>query len=141
MKVKMNGSHRYADPAGPHLPIIDFIDGTVVDVDAKLAESIISNGHGETVLDDVSETAVVEPESKDDGVVVESKDAAPTDEVSAYDNLSPKKQSFVDEYMVDSEGTQAAIRAGYAENSAEMRAVALLAEADVQAAIAEKSPQ
>ena len=50
--------------------------------------------------------------------------------------LSPKQQRFVEEYLVDLNATQAAIRAGYAPKSAQMQSSRLLSKAMVQAAIA-----
>lgn len=50
--------------------------------------------------------------------------------------LTPKQQRFVDEYMIDLNGTQAAIRAGYAESGARTEGARLLANANVAAAIA-----
>lgn len=52
--------------------------------------------------------------------------------------LNPKRQAFVDEYLVDLNGTQACIRAGYAKGSADVTATRLLADASVQAAIQER---
>ena len=59
-------------------------------------------------------------------------------ETTAYDQLSPKRQRFVDEYVVDFNGTQAAIRAGYAPKAANEQAARLLANASVKAAIEER---
>lgn len=95
MQVKMTRSCRYADPGGPHLPQIDFVEGTVVDVSDALAASIIKNKHGKAVVDDVPES--VEPESKDEGVTVESKDDAGLDgaetvEPESKDEKQPKRR-------------------------------------------------
>lgn len=49
--------------------------------------------------------------------------------------LNAKQQRFVDEYLVDLNGTQAAIRAGYAPGSADVTAARLLGDARVQAYI------
>lgn len=49
--------------------------------------------------------------------------------------LTPKQQRFVEEYLVDLNGTQAAIRAGYSAKGASVQACRLLANAKVQAAI------
>lgn len=49
--------------------------------------------------------------------------------------LTPKQQRFVQEYLLDLNGTQAAIRAGYSERSAEVQASRLLRNAQVSAAI------
>ena len=51
--------------------------------------------------------------------------------------LTPKQAQFVDEYLIDLNATQAAIRAGYAEASANREGYRLLTNADIQAAIAE----
>ena len=52
-------------------------------------------------------------------------------------NLTPNQERFVQEYLLDLNGTQAAIRAGYAEGSASVTASRLLANAKVAEAIAE----
>jgi phage terminase small subunit len=49
--------------------------------------------------------------------------------------LTPKHQRFVTEYLVDLNGTQAAIRAGFAEKSARVTANRLLTNHNIQAAI------
>jgi phage terminase small subunit len=46
-------------------------------------------------------------------------------------SLTPKQQAFVDEYLIDLNATQAAIRAGYSENSAEVTGCKLLRNAKV----------
>ena len=55
-----------------------------------------------------------------------------------YNKLSAKRQRFVDEYCIDFNGTQAAIRAGYSPNSANMQAARLLANDNVRKALDEK---
>ena len=50
--------------------------------------------------------------------------------------LVPKIDRFVDEYLVDLNGTQAAIRAGYSEKTAAQQASRLLRNVKVQQAIA-----
>lgn len=50
-------------------------------------------------------------------------------------SLSPQQQLFVEEYLIDLNGTAAAIRAGYAENSARGTASRLLANANIAAAL------
>lgn len=49
--------------------------------------------------------------------------------------LNPKRQRFVEEYLVDLNGTQAAIRAGYSKKTANEQASRLLATVSVQEAI------
>ncbi len=49
--------------------------------------------------------------------------------------LKGKRQRFVDEYLIDLNGTQAAIRAGYSRKSAKVMGSQLLTFPDVQAAI------
>lgn len=49
--------------------------------------------------------------------------------------LTPKERVFVDEYLVDLNGTQAAIRAGYASKSARVTASQLLTKPNIQAAV------
>ena len=51
--------------------------------------------------------------------------------------LTPKQERFVDEYLVDLNGKQAAIRAGYSPTCAEVTASRLLRNAKVAAAVAE----
>lgn len=50
--------------------------------------------------------------------------------------LSPKQQLFVDQYLVDLNATQAAIRAGYSERTANEQAGRLLVNVSVASAIA-----
>ncbi len=57
------------------------------------------------------------------------------------DHLPPRRQRFVREYALDGNGTQAAIRAGFAERSAYQTAHVLLKNADVQSALAELQDQ
>lgn len=49
--------------------------------------------------------------------------------------LTPKQQRFCEEYMVDLNGTQAAIRAGYSDNTARAIASENLTKLDIQAEI------
>jgi phage terminase small subunit len=55
-----------------------------------------------------------------------------------YDKLSAKRQRFVDEYCIDFNGTQAAIRAGYSIKSANEQAARLLANVSIRKALDEK---
>jgi phage terminase small subunit len=55
-----------------------------------------------------------------------------------YNKLSAKRQRFVDEYCIDFNGTQAAIRAGYSANSAAIQAARLLINDNVRKALDEK---
>lgn len=50
--------------------------------------------------------------------------------------LTPKQAAFVREYLVDLNGTRAAIRAGYSAKTAESQAARLLGKAKVKAEIA-----
>lgn len=52
--------------------------------------------------------------------------------------LSTKQQRFVDEYCVDFNGTQAAIRAGYSVNTANAQAARLLANVNIKKALEER---
>lgn len=45
--------------------------------------------------------------------------------------LTPRQQRFVDEYLIDLNATQAAIRAGYSEKGATVRGSELLASRKV----------
>lgn len=49
--------------------------------------------------------------------------------------LTAKQEAFVREYLVDHNGTQAAIRAGYSERTANEQASRLLANVNVRAAV------
>lgn len=51
--------------------------------------------------------------------------------------MNPKQQRFCEEYLIDLNGKQAAIRAGYSERSAEVTASRLISNAKVSARIAE----
>lgn len=51
--------------------------------------------------------------------------------------LTAKQQRFVDEYLIDRNATQAAIRAGYAEAGARTEGARLLAHPDVAEAVAD----
>lgn len=52
--------------------------------------------------------------------------------------LTPKQVRFVEEYLVDNNATQAAIRAGYAERTANEQGSRLLAKSNVQALVEQK---
>jgi phage terminase small subunit len=57
-----------------------------------------------------------------------------------YDNsMNPKQKSFADEYLVDKNATQAAIRAGYSKNSATQLGYKLLMNVDILAYLKEKT--
>ncbi len=49
--------------------------------------------------------------------------------------ITPKQQRFVDEYLLDMNAKQAAIRAGYSENTAESQGSRLLSKAKVLQAV------
>lgn len=51
--------------------------------------------------------------------------------------ITPKQQRFVDEYLIDLNATQAAIRAGYSAKTAEQQGPRLLGNVGVAAAISE----
>jgi phage terminase small subunit len=51
--------------------------------------------------------------------------------------LPPRQQRFVEEYLLDLNATQAAIRAGYSAKTANPQAARLLAKVSIQAALAE----
>lgn len=51
--------------------------------------------------------------------------------------LTPRQARFVAEYLVDLNGTKAAIRAGYSPNGADVHAARLLGNARIAAAVAE----
>ena len=50
-------------------------------------------------------------------------------------NLNPKQQRFVQEYLKDLNGTQAAIRAGYSKKTARQIGQHLLTKVDIRAAV------
>ena len=50
--------------------------------------------------------------------------------------LTPKQQRFIDEYLVDLNGTKAAIRAGYSEKTARQMASENLSKPYIQEAVA-----
>lgn len=52
-------------------------------------------------------------------------------------DLTAKQQMFVEEYLVDLNGTQAAIRAGYSPRTANEQAARMLAKPSISQAIAE----
>ncbi len=54
---------------------------------------------------------------------------------NAKSGLTPKQARFIDEYLIDLNGTQAAIRAGYSKRGADVQAVRLLGYASVMQAI------
>jgi phage terminase small subunit len=55
--------------------------------------------------------------------------------------MTPKQRRFADEYLIDFNATQAAIRTGYAAGSAEVTGSRLLRNAKVQAAISAAQQQ
>jgi phage terminase small subunit len=59
-------------------------------------------------------------------------------EVVIYVKLTPKQQKFADEYLIDLNATQAAIRAGYSPATAEQQGSRLLSNVKVRAYIDER---
>lgn len=55
--------------------------------------------------------------------------------------LTDKQQRFVDEYLIDLNATQAAIRAGYSVRTADQQGSRMLANVKVKQAVAEKQAQ
>ncbi|MEJ1408925.1 MAG: terminase small subunit [Candidatus Sedimenticola sp. (ex Thyasira tokunagai)] len=53
-------------------------------------------------------------------------------------NLTPRQSRFIDEYLIDLNGTQAALRAGYSHTGARQEGSRLLAKADIRAVIQKK---
>jgi len=49
--------------------------------------------------------------------------------------MTPKQAAFIEQYLIDHNGTQAAIRAGYSARTARQQAVELLAADDIRQAI------
>jgi phage terminase small subunit len=65
----------------------------------------------------------------------------PGDDLEGFDGLdglTPKRAAFVREFCVDHNGTQAAIRAGYSEATADEQASRLLANVKVRKAVADR---
>ena len=56
-------------------------------------------------------------------------------------SLTPRQARFVDEYLVDLNGTQAAIRAGYARSGARTEAARALANPNIRTIIQEKQAE
>lgn len=56
-------------------------------------------------------------------------------------SLSDKQKRFVDEYLIDFNATQAAIRAGYSKQSSRTTSARLLAKGNIQKAIKERTQQ
>ena len=52
--------------------------------------------------------------------------------------LTSQQKQFADEYLIDLNGTKAAIRAGYSENSARVQASQLLDNEEIASYISEK---
>ena len=55
--------------------------------------------------------------------------------------LTAKQQRFVDEYLIDLNASQAAVRAGYSEHSARITASKLLTKTNIQQAVNEGQAQ
>ena len=55
--------------------------------------------------------------------------------------MTPKQRRFADEYLIDTNGTQAAIRAGYSKKSARQIADQLLSKLDIRQYIDERLEQ
>ena len=60
-----------------------------------------------------------------------------TEKQSEGRSLTPKQQAFVEQYLIDLNATQAAIRAGYSPKTAEQQGSRLLRNAQVQRAVSE----
>lgn len=54
------------------------------------------------------------------------------------DDLTPKRKRFIEEYLIDRNGTQAAIRAGFSEKTAKVMAFRLLKIKAIAKAVKEK---
>lgn len=63
------------------------------------------------------------------------KHSRQSDEMSDRKKLTPKQERFVAEYLIDLNATQAAIRCGYSQKTANREGSRLLSNADIQAAI------
>ena len=67
-RIKADKTQRYADPAGPGLPLIEIVAGVEYDLVDEVADSIIENGDGHLVEVESKEQKIVVPESKDSGL-------------------------------------------------------------------------
>jgi len=94
----------------------------------------MAGGRGNGVLDNKLKT-VVEPvilaDIKESNLAIIDNDS----EIVPYNQLNIRQQRFIDEYMVDLNGTQASIRAGYSPGSASEQGAELLAHSSVRAHI------
>lgn len=82
------------------------------------------------MADDAPETKTIKPED------------APAETIKPEDlPLNAKQKAFVSEYIIDMNGAQAAIRAGYSFNSAAVIATELLKKPNVAAAVARSKAQ
>ena len=57
------------------------------------------------------------------------------------ERLTYQKECFVDEYLIDFNGTKAAIRAGYSEHTAAQQASRLLSTVKIQESLAQRQSQ
>ncbi len=55
--------------------------------------------------------------------------------MAKVDGLTPQRRLFASEYLIDRNGTKAAIRAGYAKSSARTQGARLMANADIRALV------
>jgi phage terminase small subunit len=76
----------------------------------------------------------------DDKISTEVANAEPT-ATNLEKALTPRQAAFVNEYLLDLNGTQAAIRAGYSPHTARSIAVEYLAKPDIAAAVARARAQ
>lgn len=69
-----------------------------------------------------------------------TKPRAPSERPSSApaNGLTPKQERFVEEYLVDLNATQAAIRAGYSEDTARQMGSENLSKPDIQTAVAKR---
>jgi phage terminase small subunit len=63
------------------------------------------------------------------------QEGLPTDETPWYEGLNDRQRRFAEEYCVDFNGTQAAIRAGYSADTARQQAWRMLTNVNISAAI------
>ena len=68
-------------------------------------------------------------------ITIKNRIMMPSPQPQQANRMTPKQAAFVSEYMLDHNGTQAAIRAGYSKHTARQQAVELLASGEVQQAI------
>lgn len=118
-------SSKVSDAAGAAPTSTDWAEIERIYCTSTQSLRVIAQAHG------VSHVAISK-RAKAKGWTRPGKPAATPPEIA---NLDPRQQRFVREYLIDPNGTQAAIRAGYSANSAAEQAYDLLRKAHIKDAI------